>query len=846
VLRLTLKTFLGHKVRFLLTGLAVTLGVAFMGGTLVYGDTLQRGLDSIFSSTFDGTDAVVRAPEAFETDWGDQREPVSTDLARELLAVPGVASAEPSVQGYAQLIDADGKPVGNPGNGPPTFGGNWMRVDRLNPWRIQEGRPPVAPDEVVIDRRSAEQGGFAVGDTVSILTKVPPQEFHLVGIALWGEAESPLGASAMLFSRETAERLVGTPGKANLVQLAAAPGWTEQELRTSLLAHLEDRELEVVTGAEMVAEGQESMQRAFGFFDTFLLVFALIALFVGSFIIFNTFSIVVAQRTRELALMRAIGASRRQVLASVLLEAVIVALVASAVGLAFGVLLAVGLRELLASFGIDIPGIGLVVNPGSLAVAFVAGAVVTVVAAVFPARRAASVPPLAAMRDVATGSTGHTASRVAAGAAMVAAGGAAVAAGLFGDMGQTLRLVGGGAVVVFLGVAVLGPALSRPLVTALGAPLRLRGVTGVLATQNAQRNPKRTSATAAALMVGVAVVSLIAIVAESAKAAVRDMVETSEMDFLIGTQSMGFGGFTPAVSQRVSALPEVEVVTGLRMGQMQVEGRTRQVMGIHPRGFAALWDVQPVAGDVSRLSDSGVAISKEVAADQDLEVGDLVRMTFARTGEDLFRVEVIFGNSQRIAGFILNTHAYDRNFVQPLDTEVWVKLAEGVGLEEGRTAIERVLAGYPNLQLQDQDDVIGAISDALDQMLGLVYALLALAVVIAFIGIANTLALSIHERTRELGLLRAVGLTRGQLRAVVRWEAVMISLLGAVLGIGVGVAFGGALVAALESEGMNRVVLPGVQLVAVVVVAWLAGLVAALRPSRRAAKLDVLRAIHAD
>ena len=847
MIRLTLKGFLAHKLRFLLTGLAVALGVAFMSGTLVYGDTLTVGFNSIFSSTFEGTDAVVRSPEAFETQWGDQREPVNTGLAHELLAVDGVAAAEPSIQGYAQLVDGDGDPVGNPASGPPTFGGNWMLVDELNPWRLEPGsRPPQAPDEVVVDVRSAEVGGYELGDRVTVLNQGPPVELTLVGVARWGAAESPMGASAMLFTQATAERLVGEPGEANLVQVVAEDGWSEAELRDSLLQALRTRDLEVITGEQMVAEGQDSMQSAFGFFNTFLLVFALIALFVGSFIIFNTFSILVAQRTRELALMRAIGASRRQVMTSVLVESVIVAIVASALGLAGGIALAIGLRELLASFGLDLPGVSLELRTRSLVIAFLTGSVVTVLAAVFPARRAASVPPLAAMRDVAVDSAGHRMRRVAAGVALVGLGAVGLALGLFGDEGNALQLVGGGAAVVFLGIAVLGPTIARPLGRVLGAPLRLRGLTGELARENALRNPKRTSATASALMVGVALVSLITIVASSTKAAVHDMLEDSELDFIIGAGGMGFAGFSPELSQQVAALDEVALTSGVRHGQVQVDGDTTMLMAVDPRGMAAMYDLELVAGEVATLSDSGVAISQEVAEARGLGLGDLVRMTFARTGEDLFRVQAVFGRSERIAGYIVNMHAYDRNFVNPLDGEVWVDLKEGVDIETARAAIEAVLVDYPNLELQDRDQVVAAVGEQLDQMLNLVYALLALAIVIAFIGIANTLALSIHERTRELGLLRAIGLTRGQLRAVVRWEAVLISLVGTTLGIAVGIAFGWALVGAMESEGLHRVVLPVTQLLVVVAVAWVAGLLAALRPSHRAAKLDVLRAIHAE
>ena len=845
MIRITLKSLLANRLRFLLTGLAVIIGVAFMGGTLVYSDTLRRGFDDLMANNYAGTDALIRAPEAFESDWGDQRDPVDEAVIDRVLQVDGVRAVEGTVTGYAQLVDEDGKAIGA-SIGPPTIGVSWPTVDELNPMQLEPGgRPPAGEDEVVIDLRSAKQAGVKVGDPITVLSRLSPQTFTVTGLARWGSAESPLGASVSLFRLDVAQRLLLEPAKVNEIAVVAEPGLSQEALRDALVPLVSELGLQVLTGDDVIAEGQATVREALGFFNTFLLIFALIALFVGSFIIFNTFSIIVAQRTREVALLRAIGASRRQVLGGILLESVVLAAVAAVIGLGAGVMLAHGLRSLLGSFGLDMPGVATQVSTTSLVVAFLSGFVVTVVAAVWPARRAAAIPPLAAMHDVALETTGHAGQRGVTGAALVGAGGAAIGLGLSGSTGSTMTLVGGGGAVVFLGVAVLGPVIARPVVRAIAWPLpRLRGMPGQLARENALRNPKRSSATASALMVGVALVSLITIIAGSAKASIRDTLGTTlRADFVVSTDRLGFGGFSSGLSQKVSLLPEVYRTTGVRFGPAEVAGETHFISGANPRAIEAMWAMDVVGGSLDDLSDTGIAVSQGAADAHGWRVGDPVSVNFARSGVDQFRVEAIFADNDALDDYLLNTHAYNRNFLQPLDMQVLVKLYDGVDPERGRAAIEAVVASYPNANVLDRDEFGDSYAANLDQMLNLVYALLALAIVIALIGIANTLALSIHERTRELGLLRAVGLTRSQLRSVVRWEAVVIALLGAVLGVVVGVAFGWVLVTALADEGITRVAIPVGTLAIVVAIAWLAGIAASVRPGRRAARLDILRAI---
>jgi putative ABC transport system permease protein len=849
MLLVTLKGLLAHKLRFLLTATAVVLGVAFMAGTLVFTDTLDHGFKNLFENGYSHTDAIVRSREAFDTAFGDQRERVDLSLLDRVRALPSVERAAPTIEGYAQIVDKNGKAIGNPAAGAPTLGGGWISDAQLSVWNILPGgRAPVGADEIVIDKLTAKKGHLRVGDTVTVMTQSAPARFEIVGIALWGDVESPMGATYTLFTQDTAERLVGEAGKANQIVVRAREGVSQTQLKADLDRALASTpKLEVLTGAQAVAEGKKLMDKALGFFHTFLLVFALIALFVGAFIIFNTFSIVVAQRVREMALMRAIGASRAQVLGRVVVEAVVLGIVASAVGLFAGLGLAVGLRQLLAAFGLPLPGVKLQVNPDSMIVAFVAGLVVTLLSAVMPARRASSVPPVAAMRDVALDQAEHPVRRGVSGGVMVALGAVALALGLYADVSNGLALVGLGVVLLFVGIAVLSPLFARPVVRFIGWPVaRLRGMPGQLARENAVRNPSRTSATAAALMIGVAIVSLITVVTSSMKSSVNAVVQRSmRADFVVTPGGMGamWAGFSPELAQRIDVLPEVDSVMGIRMGPAQIDGSTQFITAGDPKGIDKLWDLGVVSGSIPRLGDSGIAVSQKVADDKKWAIGSRVPVTFARSGVDTFVVEAIYKAREATGDYLINTNAYDRNFVQPLDMQVLVKLADGVSVSAGRAAIGRVLAACPNTDLLDQGEFRASYADRLNQMLNLVYALLALAVVIALIGIANTLALSIHERTRELGLLRAVGVTRAQLKAMIRWEAVMISLLGGALGIVVGAGFGWTLAAALRDQGITRIAIPVGSLAVIAVMAWLAGVIAAVRPARRAARLDVLRAI---
>ena len=850
--RITLKGVLAHKVRYALTALAVLLGVAFMAGTLVLTDTIGQTFDGLFSSIYSSTSAVIRGTEAFSpgTNFSSQRPPIDASVAEVARSVPGVKAVSVSISGYAQLVGRDGKPIGLASNGPPTLGEAWSDVPSLNPLHLLAGgRPPHGPSEVVIDKHSADVGHFAVGDHVVILTHLAPASYLIVGVAKWGTADSPLGASIAAFDVHTAARVLGTPGKVDQVNVQASPGVSEEQLVARLAAAIHRPGVEVVSGQAVTQEGEKAIRDALGFFNTFLLVFALVALFVGSFLIFNTFSIVVAQRRREFALLRAVGASRAQVTRTVLGESLTVGLVASAFGLVVGVGLAALLKAGLAALGIDIPAAGLVVTARTVVVTMSVGTVVTVLAAVLPARRASRVPPVAAMQDHIEDIRGSSLTRVVLGAATTLAGVALLAAGLFGTVASRVALVGAGAAAIFIGVAILGPLFARQLSRALGAPLAWRRVTGSLARSNAMRNPARTSSTAAALMVGVALVSLMSVVASSTIASVDSIINSAvKADFVIssGTVPGSLSGFSPALVARLAEVPGVAAVTGIRSGIVEIGGGVRTIIAADPAHIDNLFDIGVVKGAIAKMTAHGVAVSTAVASQRHLGLGSAVVVTFPATGPQRFAVQAIYKTRALAGDYVLPIAAAAANFTRQLDFQVYLKLAPGVSAAQGRAAIDQVLRAYPTATLLDQAQYKAKQSQQINQLLNLVYGLLALAVLIALIGIANTLALSISERTRELGLLRAVGMTRRQLRASVRSEAVIIALFGAVEGLVVGVLFGWALVAALASSGITTLRIPIGQLLVVAVLAGAAGVLAAVVPGRRAARLDVLRAITAE
>ncbi|MGW7266154.1 ABC transporter permease [Streptomyces sp. NPDC054842] len=836
-----------HKRRFAGTFLAVFLGVAFLAGTLVMGDTLRAGFDTMFGNAAGGTDAVVRSAATITTPGESQgeRKPVDTALTATIERTPGVAAAVPDIQGAGQLVGADGEPVG--GQGPPTVAGNWITDPGLNPYRLAEGRAPARSGEVVINRGAAKKGGLGIGDTTTLRTP-DPVKVTIVGLATFGGEDGMAQVTFTGMTRADAETyLTARPGQAAAIQVRAAPGTGQRELVDRLTPVL-PKGVEAITGQESAEENTDMISSQFlTLFTTFLLVFSGIALLVATFSIHNTFAIVVAQRTRENALLRALGASRRQVTAATLLQASAVAVTASAAGLAGGVGIAAGLQALFPAIGFPFPDGALVVGGLSLLLPLAVGVLVCLGSAVLPALRAGRTAPLAALRETAVDRSGASRGRAAVGGALAAL---AVAATLVGVLATpSLWLAGSGAVLALAAFVVLGPVASSTAVRVIGIPLdRLRGVTGGLARRNALRTPKRTAATASALMIGIAVVSLFTVFGASLKATTDQTVSRSFAgDVVVSTPSFGAGGsgFSPKLAPAIARQPGVENAVGLGRGVAEVDGAGRALTVTDPVTLGKVFDLGRVDGSLEGLGGDGIAVTREEARRQGLTTGDTTRLTFTDGDRKTFTVRAVYGRSELAGDYVITRAAWAPHRTQDSDTLVAVSFENGVGTAEGTAAVERTAAAYGSPDVQTRDEYARSSAAGIDMMLTLVYALLALAVLIALLGIANTLTLAIHERTRELGLLRAVGQTRAQLRAMVRWESVLVAAFGTAGGLALGGFLGWVLVRASDgaSDSDFAFAVPPVQLVVVALVGLAAGALAGLRPARRAARLDVLRAI---
>ena len=848
MLHVTLKGLLAHKLRLALTALAVVLGVAFMAGSLVLTDTIRSVFNDLFAEVNAGVDAVVRKQETFEGQFGQsQRGRVTQDDLELVQGLPSVKAAEGQVAGPAALADENGELIGNPGQGAPTLAFNWSDVPELNQFTLVEGSAPEGA-QVVLDKGTADTNDLPVGGHVRILTQAGSSDYEISGIAMFGTSNSLAGANIVLFETSEAQRLLGKPGKFEQIAVVAADGVSQDQLVADLRQVL-PAGTEAITGAALTAENQSDLSDSLGFITTFLLIFAGIALFVGSFIIYNTFSIIVVQRSRELALLRAIGAGSRQVLGSVMIEAVVVGVIASAVGVAAGVALAFGLKAAFASLGLDLPAAGAVVKPATIVMSMITGTVITVVAALFPARKAAKLPPLAALRDVAHDTTAGSTGRRVAGLVLAVVGVGLVAKGL---ADESAKVLGFGLLGIFLSVAVLGPVIAGPLSRVLAWPIpRLKGITGVLARENAIRNPKRTASTAAALMIAVTLIGFITIFADSAKASVDQSIDQSfNGDFLIDSQTFGQGGLPVSMADELNQLPEVDAAAGVRLSQAQIAFGAEFIAGVDPDLIFDVVDVGEIQGDTAALSrPDTVALSADQAREWGLGLGDRLAVRFpSNTAVREFEVVALYERADAInvnfpLDYLFGLPAYEANVEDQYDSEVIVTLAEGVSAEQGRRAVESVTDDYPLAKVQDQAELKANQAQQINQFLALIYVLLGLAVIIAFIGIINTLGLSIYERTRELGLMRAVGMSRRQVRTSIRWEAVIIALLGTALGLVLGIVFSFTLIKVLEGEGFNTFRLPVGQLLFLTVVAAGLGVLMAAWPARRAARLDVLAAI---
>jgi putative ABC transport system permease protein len=845
MLRATLRSLLARKLRLVLSALAVVVGVSFVVGTFVLTDTLNHTFDTLFSTVNAKVNVQVRSVSAFDDTNADAvREPLSASLVPKIAAVDGVRAAVGSVSGTAQLIDPKThKAVGN--SGAPPIGIAWNGGTPVSTATIATGRPPARPGEIAVDKSTAGSSHLALGTRIDVQTKGPPAIYTMVGTFRIGGQDSLGGATVTAFDPATAQRVLLSAGHFSAVDVAAKGGVSQTALRDRVSAVL-PKGVEAITGKELSAESASSVKKAIGGFSTFLLVFAFISVFVGAFIIFNTFSMLVAQRVRELALLRALGASRGQVRRSVQVEAAAVGFVGASAGLVLGGGLAVVLRALTAAFGAKLPSGGLVFAPRTFIAAYAVGLIVTGVAAFVPGRKAASVPPVAAMRETWVLPTRSLRLRGALGSVLVVGGAALLTLGLTSVKGKQATIsVGGGALVCFLGIATLSPLLARPVTRLIGAPLpALFGATGNIGRENAMRNPRRTASTASALMIGLAVVSAFAVLGASIKQSVRDTVRNSlGADYILTAGKFGAVGFSPDVARSLTGKPGVQLATGLRGAPAKVHGSTTQVLAADPAALPDVLGLKKVAGNLGGLPAGSILVASDTAKSDGITVGQRLGVIFPETGATTLTVAGTYEANALAGKYVISTAEFERHYHNSLDMVVLVKRVPSADPVATGKLIRKTVAPFGNVDVRDQSQFIAQEESNIDALLGFVYVLLVFAVVIALFGIVNTLALSVIERTREIGLLRAIGMTRGQLRTMVRLEAVVISVFGAILGVVVGSLFGWAMTSALRSQGITSFAYPAVTIVCVVFAGGVLGVVAAIFPARRAAKMDILRAI---
>ena len=844
MLRLTLKGLLAHKLRVALTALAIVLGVTFVTGTLVLTDTLNNTFTTLFSKIYSNVDFEVRGVAAFadQQGAGAVRQPISDTLLPKVAAVPGVGASEGLVGGYAQFVDKHGKAITT--GGAPTLGTTFGDKPELSALHPVSGHGPTGPTEVAMDEGTAKKYGFAVGDRVKVLLPGPPETFTISGIVRFGSADNLGGATLAAFTLPTAQNLFHVEGRVDTIEVATASGADKAAVERDI-AKILPKGVEVVSAQKVADEQSSAINDALGFFSTALLVFALISLFVGGFTILNTFSITVGQRTRELALLRIVGASRGQVFRSVMLEALVIGLLASLVGLGLGVAMAVGLEALLKAFGISLPEGALIFAPRTVVVGLVVGVGVTVVSAVSPARRAVRIAPIAALQGVQAGTEGNSLRRTVVGAGFGLLGAAALTIGLTAPQ---ISLVGLGAFLIFIGVGMLSPLVARPMSSVLGRPLaRLRGVPGRLGRQNSMRSPRRTAQTAAALMVGLALVSTIAVFGASlSKSATSSVSDAIAADYIVMASSQGGPptGFSASATQTAAGLPGVAVASAIYAGQAKIAKSVTFIGGIAPKDVGSTVTLRMDQGDgPAALAAGDLLVDTTTATRDKLHVGDRLPVTFAETGRTTLRIGGIFKPNIILGSYLVSRETFTRHFAASTLPIVLLIKTSSPATPAMTTELSKGLADYPNLTVQTRAEYEKTQEAQVNQLLGLVYALLALAIVVALIGIVNTLMLSVFERTREIGLLRAVGMSRRQVRTMIRSEAVILSVFGAVIGIVVGTGLGIALVTSLKEQGFTDLVVPWGNMIVFLVLAGLLGLIAASWPARRAAKLNILEAI---
>lgn len=844
-----LKGLLGRKLRSVLTAFAIVLGVATVSGTYVLTDSISHAFDNIFTGVYRGTDAVVTGKAAFNlsNDGGTQAPAFDESLLAKVRALPDVEAAIGGVGGDAQLIGSNGKVIQF--GGAPNLG---FSVDptqpRFNSLTLVEGKWP-GPGQLVVDTSTAGKKNLKIGDTIRVQAEGSAQRLRISGLVKFGTVASIGGATLAGFDLRTAQELFHKAGKLDQIRVAAIPGVSRAALIDQIRSILPP-ETQVRSGNSQAQKDAKDTKSFLSFLQTFLLAFGGIALFVGAFVIANSLSITIAQRTREFATLRTLGASRRQVLRSVLIESTIIGVVSSVVGLLFGLALAKGLFALFTAVGFTLPNSGLLLRPRTIVVALVVGIVVTVVASLRPALRATRVPPIAAVREGSTLPPGRFARYRGIGSSSLAVlGFAALAFGLFGpglSTTQILLFMGVGTLFVFFGVALFSAHLVTPLAGVLGAPgARVGGAPGVLARENAQRNPQRTGSTAAALMIGLALVTLVAMLAAGIRLSFFSSVDKLwATDYAVTAQN-NYSPIPTNVEKPLRSVPGVNEIVGVRAGEAEYFGKRHNLTAVNPGASKVLkldW-TQGSQATMDTLGARGAFVDKNFAKDHHLRVGSQVHLLVPDGSKPTFRINGVFDpptGGSPFAPLTISSASFDRLFSQPKDLFVFVTVDGGVNAAN-TAKLDQALASYPNAKVQDQKQFKDNQASGLNNVLNILYVLLALSVLVSLFGIVNTLVLTVFERTRELGMLRAIGMTRRQVRRMIRYESVITALIGAAIGIALGIVLSVLLISRVD---FILLAWPLGSLFAFVIAALVVGLIAAIFPARRASRLNVLEALQ--
>jgi len=832
--------------RLIAISLAILAGVSFVVGSFVLADSLRKTFDDLFTEISQNVDLRVRSQVAFgEDDFQTQRDPIPDELNDQLLALDEVAATEPVLSRYAQLVAPDGDAVRT--QGAPTLGVAWTGNEELSGLIIKgEGRPPSGMDEVAIDKATADREGFEVGDRIEVITDTGTYPFTITALVGLGDSDGFAGATVAAWDVETAQQVTGAIGQLDGIDIQLAEG-VDPDAATARIEELVPDNTEVVTRDVIVDEAKRGLNEIIGLFGNGLLGFAFVTAFVSAFLINNVFQITIGQRLRELAMMRAIGARGGQVRRMIYLEAVIMSFVATVLGIVGGVLVARGLLAVFNSAGAGFPSTSTVLQPRTVVFAFLVGMGITMLSVVVPARRAAKIPPVAAMRPE-LGFEALSAKRLIVGSAVTVLGVVLFLLGLFTRTGGTaglLLLAGGGALLLFLGVASVSSTVARPVTRVLGWPVaKLFKTPGMLARENAGRSPRRTSASAAALMIGVALVSAATVFASSLRATFTEILERGvKADYIVTDES--FQGLPPTVAATLAEVPEVAAVTAVRGTIALVEGDQKAIGAVDPLAFEQLVDIDLREGDFQAMEDGGVMVHTDPADDLDLEIGDTVEMTFQNGTVLALPVAGIYGDASLAGNWLISLETLEQ--VNPASTNrdffVAAKLAEGVTAEQGDAAVRAALEPFPQAKVETNAEFRESQEEQIDQLLIVITVLLAFSIIIAVLGISITLALAVFERTREIGLLRAVGMNKRQTRRTVRWEAVIVSMFGAIVGVVVGTLIGIALSLAVPDTIIDQLAFSPAIIVGILVGAVIAGLVAALYPSYKASNMNILEAI---